>query len=226
MHARRSVELLQAPEESPGYRGFRMQLRAKEGSGLYQVWLRRLDPWDRPLDPRRKSEVWDLRCSMKTDSAFALVQEFELRDLEALPEDWEMPERPDALGELDLNGDALHDQVVRWAWTVTGWGEGPVAERAAKAAAAEAEAKAAAVAAEQEAIAAKEAAAEEARAAIAAVVSPPVETEPSAAAGVESSADDATATGDDDGWSGAEEAVARLTGDFATIPEPATDSET
>ncbi len=108
---------------SEGVEGFKLTGRAREGSGLVRIWLRRANPWDRYLNPRLDSEKWDVRAYQKLDSAFAFVPEFSIPDLEWIAESYEFTEGGEQLASLSANGDPVHDRVLAWARGVTGAGE-------------------------------------------------------------------------------------------------------
>ena len=117
---RSHLQLLAPAGQRPGVSGFKLTGAALDGHGLCRVWLRRKDPWDRYLDPRVRSEVWDVRAYRKLDSAFAVMEEFTLASLDEMATTFAFPERPEGLDTLALNGDPIHDFVVSWARRVTG----------------------------------------------------------------------------------------------------------
>jgi len=117
---RSHLQLLAPAGQRPGVSGFKLTGTALDGHGLCRVWLRRKDPWDRYLDPRIRSDVWDVRAYRKLDSAFAVIEEFTLASLDEMATTFAFPERPEGLDTLALNGDPIHDFVVGWARRVTG----------------------------------------------------------------------------------------------------------
>jgi len=119
MATRRHLQLLHRPGRPPGDDGFKLTVASRDGAGLCRVWLRRSDPWERYLGPQVSSDTWDVRCSIRTDCAFAVVPEFTLEGLETLEERFAFPKQPPGIETLKLNGDPVHDYVVRWAWRVT-----------------------------------------------------------------------------------------------------------
>jgi hypothetical protein len=118
MSSKRSLQLLSRPGGSPGELGFKLTAEAREGDGLLRVWLRRVEAWDRNLDPRVDSPDWDVRCYRWQDSAFALQTELTVRDLATLEGDYRFPTLASAQLPAD-NGDPVHDAVVIWARRVT-----------------------------------------------------------------------------------------------------------
>lgn len=92
---------------------------------MCRIWLRKLDPWHRYLNPRMGSHDWDCRVYIKSDSAFALQSEMTVNDLDSLEEAYSFPNGADGLAALALNGDPVHDRVVVWARKVTGAPELP-----------------------------------------------------------------------------------------------------
>lgn len=120
MVPRSHLQLLSVGSGLPGTGGFKLIGHAKEGTGMCRVWLRRKDPWDRYLDPRFRSDVWDVRCHTKTDSAFAIVAEFSADSLEDLAERFDFTAAAGKLNKLSTNGDIVHDTVLVWAKKVAG----------------------------------------------------------------------------------------------------------
>lgn len=125
MTTRTLLQLLPGPNGVLGEQGFTLTGVAKEGHGLCRVSLRRVDAWHRYLDPRMLSEDWDVRVYTKMDSAFALMPDYTVVDLESLEEFYEFPDGGERLAELALNGDPVHDRAVVWARRVTGAPELP-----------------------------------------------------------------------------------------------------
>ena len=119
MIARSNLQLLSAAGGQPGSIGFKLTGKAREGEGLCRIWLRKGEPWDRYLDPRVRSDAWDVRAYRRLDSAFAVFEEFTLSTLDDIANDYDFP-NADGLGALALNGDPIHDHVLRWARSVTG----------------------------------------------------------------------------------------------------------
>ena len=117
--SRRTLEMLRHAGGAPGSAGFKLTGFADDG-GLCRVWLRRRDPWERYLDPRFRSSVWDVRCYTWQDSAFALVAEFELATLDTLAATYRFEAPTDAIARLGANGDVVHDAVLAWAKRVLG----------------------------------------------------------------------------------------------------------
>lgn len=95
--------------------------RAAQGSALARVWLRRSEVWARNPDPRLGAVDWDVRCFVCEDSAFALQQEFTVRDLEGMLSGWQWPQMPTGLDTQRPNGDTVHDAVLAWALLATGY---------------------------------------------------------------------------------------------------------
>ena len=120
MTSRRYVQLMASGGGAPGSDGFKLTGRAREGAGLCRVWLRRAEPWDRYISPRMSSDQWDVRAYEAADSAFEVIPEFTLATLDRLAEQYTFPGGADELSSIGLNGDPLHDRVVRWARQVTG----------------------------------------------------------------------------------------------------------
>jgi hypothetical protein len=114
-------ELLQKPGRPPGEDGFRMTGRATGGTSLARVWLRHSEVWARNPDPRLGNVAWDIRFFVRDDSAFALQQEFTLRDLEGMLTGWDWPQKPEGLDALRPNGDKVYDAVLVWAMRATGY---------------------------------------------------------------------------------------------------------
>lgn len=115
-----TLELLHAPGRPAADDGFRLEGHAASGSGRIRLLLRRTETWNRYLDPRIPPSQWDLRVMIRTDSAFALQQEFVLNDLKALATDWVWPvDHAGSLASLAPNGDLIHDTVLSWAVQVT-----------------------------------------------------------------------------------------------------------
>jgi hypothetical protein len=114
-------EFLQKPGRPLGEDGFRMTGRSPQGTALARVWLRRSEVWARNPDPRMGAVDWDVRCFVCEDSAFALQQEFTLRDLEGMLSGWEWPQKPAGLDAHRPNGDLVHDTVLAWALRATGY---------------------------------------------------------------------------------------------------------
>lgn len=110
-----NFQLLTSAGGRPGDRGFKITGKAPTGAGLCRVWLRHVEPWERAIDPRRPETSWDVRISIKQDSAFALQSEMRAADLPALAEQFAFPADPAGLASLATNGDPLHDDVVKWA---------------------------------------------------------------------------------------------------------------
>lgn len=123
------LQLLQPPGGTPGHDGLRLIGRQPSTGALCRIWLRRMLPWERAIDPRRASQSWDLRVFVKSDSAFALQSEFSVRDLDGLLETFAFQQGVAGLGEVSPNGDPLHDAVLSWAHKVTS--TGPFAPRPA-----------------------------------------------------------------------------------------------
>lgn len=109
------IQLLSSPGGTPGDLGFKMTGHAREGAGLCRVWLRRSEPWERYLDPREAPSAWDVRVSVKSDSAFVLRDDLNARNLEELEEAWSFPDDPATAAYLTPNGDPVHDRVIAWA---------------------------------------------------------------------------------------------------------------
>ncbi|MCB9519821.1 MAG: hypothetical protein H6699_02970 [Myxococcales bacterium] len=116
----RTLELLRLGAGAPGSAGFKLTGAARDGSGLCRVWLRRKEPWERYLDPRFRSDVWDIRCYTWVDSAFALVAEFTPATLDELAERYEFEADTTGLARLASNGDVVHDTVLSWAKKILG----------------------------------------------------------------------------------------------------------
>ncbi len=115
------LEILPASGPRAGADGFRLVGRALDGGrGLCRVWLRRLEPWERAIDPRASSRQWDLRVSLRLDSAFALQADFGVSQLAGLAETFAFVQRPPGLAGLRPNGDPVHDAVLAWAREATG----------------------------------------------------------------------------------------------------------
>lgn len=114
-------EFLQKPGRPLGEDGFRMTGRSPQGTALARVWLRRSEVWARNPDPRMGAVDWDVRCFVCEDSAFALQQEFTLRDLEGMLSGWEWPQKPAGLDAHRPIGDLVHDTVLAWALRATGY---------------------------------------------------------------------------------------------------------
>ena len=128
-------EFLQKPGRPLGEDGFRMTGRSPNGNSLARVWLRRSEVWARNPDPRLGDVAWDVRCFVCDDSAFALQQEFTLRDLDGMLTGWEWPQKPDGLDAQRPKGDTVHDAVLAWALRATGYtAPAPTAESEAAAA--------------------------------------------------------------------------------------------
>ena len=117
---RQRFELLQGGGRPAGEDGFRLLGQAIEGVATAQVWLRRIDTWNRYLDPREPEGAWDVRLYIREDSAFALQQEFTLRDLDELGTRFSWPATPAGLAALKPNGDRVYDAVLAWTRRVTG----------------------------------------------------------------------------------------------------------
>lgn len=120
MTTRKYLHVLSRPDGAFGDLGFKLTGVAREGDGLCRVWLRRVDPWDRYLNPRSGSTDWDVRAYTKLDSAFEFVPEFTIDGLAQLAEDYEFPEGADELSQIEAKGDPVHDRVLSWAREVTG----------------------------------------------------------------------------------------------------------
>lgn len=114
------LQLLQNAGGQPGELGFKLTGRAKDGSSLIRVWLRRSETWSRALNPRILSQEWDVRVFSRTDSSFTLLGDFQLSELDGLAESFDFPSSGAALSSLSLNGDPIHDRVLVWAKRVTG----------------------------------------------------------------------------------------------------------
>lgn len=110
-----NFQLLTSPGGRPGDIGFKMTGKARVGAGLCRVWLRKVEPWERAIDPRRPDSNWDVRISIRQDSAFALQSEMRASDLPSLAEQFVFPQDPGGLADLCANGDPIHDAVVGWA---------------------------------------------------------------------------------------------------------------
>lgn len=119
MVPRTNIQLLSTDGGAPGSAGFKLTGSARDGSGLCRIWLRRKEPWNRYLDPRFRSDDWDVRCYRRTDSAFSLVEEFRVDTLDALAEEFAF-EGAGQLAALKPNGDVVHDTVLRWAKSAVG----------------------------------------------------------------------------------------------------------
>ena len=125
MTSRTLLQLLSGPSGVPGEHGFTLTGVAREGGGLCRVMLRRMEPWHRYPDPRIVSHEWDVRVYAKLDSAFAVLPDMTVADLERLEEDYVFPDGAEELGRLALNGDPVYDRAVVWARRVTGAPELP-----------------------------------------------------------------------------------------------------
>lgn len=236
MVSRTHLQLLSIDDGAPGSAGFKLTGYAKEGVGLCRVWLRRKDPWERYLDPRFRSDTWDVRCYTRVDSAFSLVAEFSPASLDELAETYAFTVEGDGVADLSPNGDPVHDFVLAWAKKVTGSdadavapepavAEAPVEEAseedvAAAEAAAAAEAEAAAEAAAAEAAAAEAAAAEAAAAEAAAAEAAAAEAAAAEAAAAEAAAAEAAAAE----AAAAEAAAAEVAAAEAAATEAATEA--
>jgi hypothetical protein len=110
-----SFLLLTSAGGRPGDRGFKLTGHAANGAGMCRVWLRHVEPWERAIDPRRLDTSWDVRVSIRQDSAFALQSELKIADLPALAEQFAFPKDPAGLASMANNGDPLHDAVLGWA---------------------------------------------------------------------------------------------------------------
>lgn len=119
MVPRSNIQLLSVDGSPPGSAGFKLTGSARDGSGLCRIWLRRKDPWSRYLDPRFRSDDWDVRCYRRTDSAFSLVEEFRVDTLDALADEFAF-DGASELAALKPNGDVVHDTVLRWAKRTVG----------------------------------------------------------------------------------------------------------
>lgn len=120
MIERNHLQLLNSPADPPGHDGFKLTGTAREGRGLVRVWLRRGEPWNRYLDPRLRSAQWDVRASRRDDSAFMVIPEFTIDDLDGLSEDYAFEADADRLAQLAPNGDPVHDRVLAWAKAAIG----------------------------------------------------------------------------------------------------------
>lgn len=117
---RNHFELLRAPGPAGAVLGIRLVGRARDGgAGLCRLWLRRVERWDRAIDPRQPHSDWDCRTWIRADSAFALQTEWTLKDLDALAEQFEFPQELDSLRSLRPVGDPVFDTVLAWAQRVT-----------------------------------------------------------------------------------------------------------
>jgi hypothetical protein len=114
-----NLQLLRLDGGAPGSAGFRLTGASREGAGLCRIWLRRKEPWSRYLDPRFRSENWDVRCYRRTDSAFALVEDFSVDTLDVLADEFAF-DGGDAIDGLRPNGDIVHDTVLGWAKSALG----------------------------------------------------------------------------------------------------------
>lgn len=113
MVPRSNLQLLSLAGGTPGSAGFKLTGSSREGAGLCRIWLRRKDPWSRYLDPRFRSDDWDVRCYRRTDSAFAVVEDFRVDTLDSLAEEFSF--EASGLDGLKPNGDVVHDTVLAWA---------------------------------------------------------------------------------------------------------------
>ena len=118
MVPRSNLQLLSLAGGPPGSAGFKLTGSAPDGGGLCRIWLRRKDPWTRYLDPRFRSDDWDVRCYRRTDSAFSLVEEFRVATLDTLAEEFTF--EGDGIAVMKPNGDIVHDTVLAWAKRVLG----------------------------------------------------------------------------------------------------------
>ncbi len=118
MVPRSNLQLLSLSGGAPGSAGFKLTGSSREGDGLCRIWLRRKDPWTRYLDPRFRSDDWDVRCYRRTDSAFSLVEDFRVATLDTLAGEFSF--EADGLGSMKPNGDIVHDTVLAWAKRMLG----------------------------------------------------------------------------------------------------------
>lgn len=114
MVSRSNLQLLSVDGGAPGSAGFKLTGAARDGAGLCRIWLRKGEPWTRYLDPRFRSDDWDVRCYRRLDSAFALVEEFAVETLDDLAAEFDFQGDGDIEG-LKPNGDVVHDTVLGWA---------------------------------------------------------------------------------------------------------------
>ena len=114
MVPRSNLQLLSVDGGAPGSAGFKLTGASREGAGLCRVWLRRGGPWTRYLDPRFRSDDWDVRCYRRVDSAFALVEDFVVETLDGLADEFAF-EAGAEIETLKPNGDTVHDTVLGWA---------------------------------------------------------------------------------------------------------------
>lgn len=113
------LQLLTSPGGRPGDLGFKLTGHAREGDGLIRVWLRRIGPWERYLDPRGASSVWDVRVSIRRDSAFELQGDLSVRDLPGLEDAWDFRAGGGMIAQMVPNGDFVHDAALAWARSAT-----------------------------------------------------------------------------------------------------------
>lgn len=125
MVPRSHLQLLSLPGQPPGSGGFKLTGTEKDGHGVCRVWLRRVDAWDRYPDPRFDSDEWDVRAYRRTDSAFALIEEFTPASLDDLAERFDFNAPASALAGLKPNGDQVHDRVLAWAKSTLGAADAP-----------------------------------------------------------------------------------------------------
>lgn len=211
MFTKSDLRLLHRPGHAPGADGFKLIGKAKEGYGSCKIWLRKNEPWERYLDPRVRSEHWDIRYYVHFDSAFALQTEFTIANLNEISDSYEFVQRPQGLDSLELNGDPVHDAVLEWAWEATGFTDAPQ-DAAAEPTDSDTEAEAG----EED-----EGDSEDDEGALAGEVE--TEEEPPTSKSADTALlQDSLPT--DDGWQEAEQLARRISGEFEAVP-PSNDDQ-